>query len=441
MSWARIPLGTSTHHQRQHHGVVAFQRWWGAARTRSLTNPAVGVVHSALVLERLLDSPHEQSSSAYTSISQFTAGDWHHLFAAALSPEVSSPLSCHTFVISDWKVFEDSKQGKYSSSVRAARIPPFPIFNIVARRPGDFAYNNHIYDAIRNSFGWDDSSFEQKLRQLRIAKEEFVSDVSCRIQNDQASMVSAIEEGRLRDAQVESCELHTACSVLPLSSTSPPQIRPSVMKKISPEADCNETTTILDELAAINLSDEEDSIFYFYPFESDRRNIAYQNDNFFVIVNLKPVEKAGHLLVIPRRISGSLFDCFFTPSPSPSSASSPANLNEKVVQDCADAITKAIKALNRRQVAKHSKPCDGFSIVVQQGKCAGQTVAHVHLHIIALTRDEGLCSADNVIKSIDPDADKRSAEELEEEERIVRQPRGSTQMIAEAQELKAKYFL
>ena len=89
---------------------------------------------------------------------------------------------------------------------------------------------------------------------------------------------------------------------------------------------------------------------------------VYEDDLVVAYLDINPVS-AGHTLVIPRAHSEGLLD---------TSDETLAALMSRV-----------------RRVAAHLKetlPCDGFSIVQNNGEAAGQTVCHVHFHIVPRLR-------------------------------------------------------
>lgn len=67
----------------------------------------------------------------------------------------------------------------------------------------------------------------------------------------------------------------------------------------------------------------------------------------------------GHTLVIPKRHIGSFFE-----------------LNEHERYDLFDLIDNAKKVLDTELIP------DGFNIGINDGKAAGQTVSHLHIHLI-----------------------------------------------------------
>lgn len=84
----------------------------------------------------------------------------------------------------------------------------------------------------------------------------------------------------------------------------------------------------------------------------------YEDDSFRVILDMGPAAK-GHALILPKEHYANLFE-----------------LPEELAAE-------AMK-LAKRQAAhmKEKLNCDGFNIIQNNGKVAGQTVFHFHMHLI-----------------------------------------------------------
>ena len=85
---------------------------------------------------------------------------------------------------------------------------------------------------------------------------------------------------------------------------------------------------------------------------------VYEDDDFRAILDLGPAAK-GHTLVIPKSHSDNLL------SVEPDTAAKAL----KVISKTANAIKEALG-------------CDGINVVQNNGEAAGQTVMHLHFHII-----------------------------------------------------------
>ena len=84
----------------------------------------------------------------------------------------------------------------------------------------------------------------------------------------------------------------------------------------------------------------------------------YEDDEVFAFLDINPISE-GHTLVVPKRHS--------------------ANLLEAEPETLAKTISRV------RLIAAHLKKalgCDGFNIMQNNGECAGQSVHHLHFHII-----------------------------------------------------------
>ncbi len=84
----------------------------------------------------------------------------------------------------------------------------------------------------------------------------------------------------------------------------------------------------------------------------------YEDDAVLAYMDINPFTK-GHVLVIPKEHSTGLID----------------TSDE----------TLAVVLARVKKVAAHLKealPCDGFNILQNNGEAAGQTVMHLHFHIV-----------------------------------------------------------
>ena len=85
---------------------------------------------------------------------------------------------------------------------------------------------------------------------------------------------------------------------------------------------------------------------------------VYEDDVVLAYLDINPFS-FGHTLVIPKRHSAGLLDT--------------------------DDETLAAVLARVKKVAAHVKatlPCDGFNILQNNGEAAGQTVHHLHFHIV-----------------------------------------------------------
>ena len=92
----------------------------------------------------------------------------------------------------------------------------------------------------------------------------------------------------------------------------------------------------------------------------------YEDKNFLAILDIGPVNK-GHVLVIPKKHIEDFF-----------------GLNENISKELIKIIQKVAKA-----VIKATK-ADGFNLMLNNKKAAGQLIDHVHFHIIPRFKEDGL---------------------------------------------------
>lgn len=85
---------------------------------------------------------------------------------------------------------------------------------------------------------------------------------------------------------------------------------------------------------------------------------VYEDENFRAILDLGPAAK-GHTLVIPKEHSENLLD-----------------VGPETAKKALSVISKTANAI------KDAMGCDGINVVQNNGEAAGQTVMHLHFHII-----------------------------------------------------------
>ena len=90
----------------------------------------------------------------------------------------------------------------------------------------------------------------------------------------------------------------------------------------------------------------------------DERDRIFENSVGFVIYDSYPVNK-GHCLIVPHRIYPDYFD---------STAEEIHGLNELLFKT--------------KKFLKNKFDPDGFNVGINCGKSAGQTVMHMHIHLI-----------------------------------------------------------
>jgi diadenosine tetraphosphate (Ap4A) HIT family hydrolase len=89
-----------------------------------------------------------------------------------------------------------------------------------------------------------------------------------------------------------------------------------------------------------------------------RRPLLAENMHFFVVPDEFPVNR-GHMLVLPKRHTTTLFDL----------------TGQEML-----ALGEILRALQER-LQQEFHP-DGYNIGVNEGKAAGQTIPHLHIHVI-----------------------------------------------------------
>lgn len=90
---------------------------------------------------------------------------------------------------------------------------------------------------------------------------------------------------------------------------------------------------------------------------------VYESDNVLAFLDVNPVEK-GHVLVVPKRHWPTIADV-------PVSNSSDIR--------CAEELMYIMRVVAK---AVNSSFADGVNILQANGGCAGQTVPHLHFHVI-----------------------------------------------------------
>ncbi len=95
------------------------------------------------------------------------------------------------------------------------------------------------------------------------------------------------------------------------------------------------------------------------PFcEPDPERILWKDDNVYVVRDLYPVS-ASHSLIIPFRHFASIFEA------------------------TAEELSSIARALSiRKSQLERSLAADGYNIGINEGPAAGQTIPHVHIHLI-----------------------------------------------------------
>jgi bis(5'-adenosyl)-triphosphatase len=108
---------------------------------------------------------------------------------------------------------------------------------------------------------------------------------------------------------------------------------------------------------------------YFGNFPIDERQVFYEKDNIIGIVNISPI-LPDHVLVIP------------TSTKSMGAPQKFYDMTPELVGELYNAVYTIEKAI------KDNRGITDFNIAMQDGKSAGQSVPHVHVHILPRTGGE-----------------------------------------------------
>ena len=92
----------------------------------------------------------------------------------------------------------------------------------------------------------------------------------------------------------------------------------------------------------------------------------YEDEEFRVILDLGPASK-GHSLILPKKHAANIYEL------PEETAGKAMILAKKMARKLTDALN-----------------CDGFNIVQNNGEIAGQTVFHVHMHLIPRYEGDGV---------------------------------------------------
>lgn len=95
-------------------------------------------------------------------------------------------------------------------------------------------------------------------------------------------------------------------------------------------------------------------------------NSIYEDEDFNVIMDLNPASK-GHAIILPKNHASNLFEL-------PEEDASKIML---VAKKCANAMKKTLDF-------------DGFNVLQNNGEVAGQTVFHLHVHLIPRYKNDNI---------------------------------------------------
>lgn len=151
----------------------------------------------------------------------------------------------------------------------------------------------------------------------------------------------------------------------------------------------------------VNEIDKGNSAMKFAAFPIEPESIFFRSAHSFAFVNLKPVVN-GHVLICPKRVALRLTD-----------------LSD---EETADLFVTAKKV--QRMLEKHHG-VSSSTVCIQDGPEAGQTVNHVHVHVLARRQGDFGCSPDDLYKNLaehdkNPEVKPRSQEEMSAEAALYR---------------------
>lgn len=87
-------------------------------------------------------------------------------------------------------------------------------------------------------------------------------------------------------------------------------------------------------------------------------SVVYEDEDFKVILDVAPAAK-GHAIILPKKHFADLFE-----------------LNEDVAKKVLPVARKVAAAM------KEELKCDGINLLQNNGQAAGQSVFHIHFHLI-----------------------------------------------------------
>ena len=121
-----------------------------------------------------------------------------------------------------------------------------------------------------------------------------------------------------------------------------------------------------DLIQSLKLLDGHDTVtvFHFGPWPIDKQEVFYLTDLTYAFVNTSPI-LPGHVLVSPRRVVQRFLD-----------------LSKEEASDLIHAAQNVARVLERMH-----DTC-ALTISMQDGEEAGQTVPHVHLHVIPRRKND-----------------------------------------------------
>ncbi|TPP50234.1 HIT domain family protein [Leishmania donovani] len=287
--------------------------------------------------------------------------------------------------------------------------------HIVERVPGDFTPNNMIY---------------HQLQRYHLAPAPSTTAAEAgeggAVPDPFTALVTALQQQPAQSPEEASAELLTAEDTALAAATAAEKLqRDPLASKPDAQAHAAENLRQMHAYAAASVANTTSSTitpeiedgyrFTFYPFPiSAAVSIPYCSQHFCVLVNLKPIAP-NHLMVVPIRCVSTIH-----------------GLTEEEVDDWGRVMWCTIQVLEHLRRQRYSEggaassatpavpPAGNYSIAVQQGSLAGQTVDHLHVHVIPF----------------DPQGKLAGEPEADEAEQRRRPPRTPTVMQAETDALR-----
>lgn len=125
-----------------------------------------------------------------------------------------------------------------------------------------------------------------------------------------------------------------------------------------------------------NLKKDENCIFCKIIEGKIPTNKVYEDDYFIAILDVSPANR-GHVIILPKSHAADIFEL-------------PKELAEKIF----------VVAKKIAEALKKAYHCDGINILQNNGEAAGQTVFHLHVHVIPRYKNDTV-SVEWVQKEID----------------------------------------
>lgn len=94
--------------------------------------------------------------------------------------------------------------------------------------------------------------------------------------------------------------------------------------------------------------------------------VIYEDDDVYAFLDIGPISE-GHCLVIPKEHYSSLSQC-------------PGEITARLARQLGPIAAAVVKAVG----------ADGYNVLCNNGRSAGQLVGHLHFHIIPRRQDDGV---------------------------------------------------